>query len=590
MGDPHAVPLPASRGSLDSVRGSDSLHGRVASTSRSAAGPLDSVDEDQTAGDEAWFADGDEHEQPLAPPDEQDDSAQQPEAEEEPPVGDAVSVAVDASGDQPADPPQTPPPDEPVAYADEGTEDDERTRALEDELERTRADRDAWEEQYQGLLAKLTTMRSTVGDKLRQDADELDRREQEIADLRAANDDLSQTVETLKAELIQSHGDADALHTELEKLRARAFDSERANTDEAQQREIALRESQEDLERVRIERDEWEGEAMRERVRREELAARQGQIEMELAQAKADRETLREERDREAESAANLSAVLEEFQATKDRELQGMLGDLQDRLYETERALTTFRKRAEEAESRLHGAHNDSQKVLDLAKEVKEKNLLIGKLRHEAVILNEHLIEAMRRLKRDSGENSVDRRLVSNVLITFITTPRGDSKRFEMLQLIASILSWTDDQREKVGLQRASGALSSSSIISSGRAGARGHSRSGKGKAVEDDGVENESFSNLWIEFLLKEAGQGATAGGPGAVGSPSSSSGPTSPPLSPNGSRLDLPPLGSPPVATPPTTRRPGLSSFFSSNGGGTASSPSTSSATPSIKEEGAS
>lgn len=81
------------------------------------------------------------------------------------------------------------------------------------------------------------------------------------------------------------------------------------------------------------------------------------------------------------------------------------------------------------------------------------------------------------------------------MLITFITTPRGDSKRFEMLQLIASILSWTDDQREKVGLQRASGALSSSSVISSGRAGARGHARSGKGKAVEDEGVENEVSS-----------------------------------------------------------------------------------------------
>lgn len=146
--------------------------------------------------------------------------------------------------------------------------------------------------------------------------DELDRREQEIADLRAANDDLSQTVETLKAELIQSHADAESLHNEMEKLRSRAFDTEQASTDEAQQREIALRETQEDLERVRIERDEWEGEAMRERVRREELAARQGQIEMDLAQAKADRETLREERDREMESAANLNAVLEEFQAS----------------------------------------------------------------------------------------------------------------------------------------------------------------------------------------------------------------------------------------------------------------------------------
>ncbi|GAA5861903.1 hypothetical protein JCM3774_001345 [Rhodotorula dairenensis] len=583
MSDPHTVPLPASRGSLDSTRGSEGLPRPLASTSQSAAAdhaPLDAVDEDHAGGDEAWFADGD-GEEPAVTRIEPDTPAECDEgapAEPRP----AAAAADDASGDQQSR--DLAPEDEAIAY-DGGA--DERTLALEDELERTRADRDAWEEQYHGLLAKLTTMRNTVGDKLRQDADELDRREQEIADLRAANDDLTQTVETLKTELIQSHADSDALHTELEKLRARAFDSERANTDEAQQRELALREAQEDLERVRIERDEWEGEAMRERVRREELATRQGQIEMELAQAKADRETLREERDRETESAANLSAVLEEFQATKDRELQGMLGDLQDRLHETERALATYRKRAEEAENRLHGAHDDSQKVLDLAREVKEKNLLIGKLRHEAVILNEHLIEAMRRLKRDSGENSVDRRLVSNVLITFITTPRGDSKRFEMLQLIASILSWTDDQREKVGLQRASGALSSSSVISSGRAGARGHARSGKGKAVEEEGVENESFSNLWIEFLLKEAGQGAAGGG--AAGS-SSSSGPTSPPLSENGgSRSDLPTLGSPPLSTT-STRRPSLTSLFSSSSHGGASSVPTSSAPPSIKEEGAS
>ena len=31
------------------------------------------------------------------------------------------------------------------------------------------------------------------------------------------------------------------------------------------------------------------------------------------------------------------------------------------------------------------------------------------------------------------------RQLVSNVLITFLNTPRADTKRFEMLQLISSI-------------------------------------------------------------------------------------------------------------------------------------------------------
>ncbi|KPV75353.1 uncharacterized protein RHOBADRAFT_53339 [Rhodotorula graminis WP1] len=573
MADPHTVPLPASRGSLDQPR--PDFHHPHHST-------LADVDEGDSSADAAWFDDGtappDDDEPSAAPPDEpeHDDDARPrpPPAGESGVVGDSEPAADDEEQGH-------------AAGAAVDGQDGERIQLLEDELDRTRQDRDAWEAQYQGLLAKLTAMRNTLGDKLKQDADELDRREQEIADLRAANDDLASTLDTLKGELIQSHADADALHTEVEQLRARAFDSERASSDEAQEREVALREAQEDLERVRIERDEWEGEAMRERVRREDQGARLGVVEMELAQAKADREVLREERDREMESAANLHAVLEEFQAAKDRELQALLGDLETQLRETQTELDTYRQRASRAEAQLDAAHDDSEKVLVLSREVKEKNLLIGKLRHEAVILNEHLTEALRRLKKDSGENSVDRRLVSNVLITFLNTPRGDAKRFEMLQLISSILSWTDDQREKVGLQRSSGSLSSASVISSGRGGAgKGHARSGTGKAV-DEGVENESFSNLWIEFLLKESAQAA----PSASSPPASAKGgSTRSPTSPRADPFDLPPLGSPPLSSTTSTPRRSLSSFFSSSNGGSASpaaSAPSSTAPPSIPED---
>ena len=68
--------------------------------------------------------------------------------------------------------------------------------------------------------------------------------------------------------------------------------------------------------------------------------------------------------------------------------------------------------------------------------------------------MNEHLREALRRLHRSSSDTNVDRRLVTNVLLSFLTTPRADSKRFEMLQLLSSVLSWNDDEREKAGLQR----------------------------------------------------------------------------------------------------------------------------------------
>ena len=78
-----------------------------------------------------------------------------------------------------------------------------------------------------------------------------------------------------------------------------------------------------------------------------------------------------------------------------------------------------------------------------------------------AVIINEHLKEALRRLRRGATNTNVDRRLVTNILLTFLNTPREDTKRFEILILLASILSWSDEERMRAGLQR-TGANSAS--------------------------------------------------------------------------------------------------------------------------------
>ena len=62
----------------------------------------------------------------------------------------------------------TPPP-EPEEYIEETEE--ERIRRLEDELLRTREEKEQFEAQYRSLLGKLTNMRNTLGDKLKQDAE-----------------------------------------------------------------------------------------------------------------------------------------------------------------------------------------------------------------------------------------------------------------------------------------------------------------------------------------------------------------------------------------------------------------------------------
>lgn len=82
------------------------------------------------------------------------------------------------------------------------------------------------------------------------------------------------------------------------------------------------------------------------------------------------------------------------------------------------------------SQSRLTDSSADATRFKTLERDLKEKNVLIGKLRHEslfltsslaslpllislctvlAVIMNEHLTEALRRLRRNSSETTVDR-------------------------------------------------------------------------------------------------------------------------------------------------------------------------------------
>lgn len=78
-------------------------------------------------------------------------------------------------------------------------------------------------------------------------------------------------------------------------------------------------------------------------------------------------------------------------------------------LEELREKLQQVEKRAEAANTELKQAQTELDRLLPFEKEVKEKNLLIGKLRHEAVTLNDHLTKALRFLKRGKPEDNVDR-------------------------------------------------------------------------------------------------------------------------------------------------------------------------------------
>ncbi|KAF7360429.1 Guanylate kinase [Mycena venus] len=394
---------------------------------------------------------------------------------------------------------------------------------LQRELERTREEKETLASQYRNLLAKLTTMRTTLGNKLKQDAEELDRREVLVQQLQAQNDDLTSTVEMLKEELISTSAEAERASSELDNMRSRAFE-ESAQENLARERE--LRETQTELERCRMEKDEWERMAMQDKVLADEARSNAEMYRRDLELEREARERDAAELESEREKSENLQSVLQDFQAAKDHELRQAVKDYNSQLTQVTQSLAEYKHRALTAELQLEETQTNTSRTQELEKEVKDKTLLIEKLRHEAIIINEHLMEALRRLRRNSTDTNVDRRLVTNVLLSFLTTPRADPKRFEMLSLLASVLSWTDPEREKAGLQR---AQSSNLVPPTSFWGRSSTSTPPKNPELEKTD-ETESFSRLWVEFLLTEASAGESGSEPAQPKSNSLPGTPTSP------------------------------------------------------------
>ncbi|ELU41224.1 GRAB domain-containing protein [Rhizoctonia solani AG-1 IA] len=184
-----------------------------------------------------------------------------------------------------------------------------------------------------------------------------------------------------------------------------------------------------------------------------------------------------------------------------------------------------------------------------------------------AVIINEHLTIALRKLRSSaaSSSSSVDRELVSNILLSFLSAPRTDGTRFEMLAVLSNILGWGEVEREKAGLQR-SGGSGAITPIGTGIMPRKASSASAGGKALELDGSdETDSFSKMWVEFLLKEANQGSapptpTGAGPAVgisvLGSPRTASLSGLPSLTKSNSS----PISKPSSLASPTTPTPSI------------------------------
>jgi Lon protease-like protein len=95
--------------------------------------------------------------------------------------------------------------------------------------------------------------------------------------------------------------------------------------------------------------------------------------------------------------------------AARKQELRETVETYQTQLEDLRKQLKLAEDSAKSSQSELDTLKQDLEKALPFEKEVKEKNLLIGKLRHEAVILNDHLTKALKYIKRSKPDDTVDK-------------------------------------------------------------------------------------------------------------------------------------------------------------------------------------
>ena len=111
------------------------------------------------------------------------------------------------------------------------------------------------------------------------------------------------------------------------------------------------------------------------------------------------------------------------------------------------------------------------------------------------------------------------RQIVTNHLLHFLTLDRSDPKKFQILQLIAALLGWTDTQREQAGLQKSGSGGGNTSTSLTGSLRLPGTPMMHKAPSspslsrLETDYMDGsntpsgkESLAELWQSFLEQES------------------------------------------------------------------------------------
>lgn len=292
------------------------------------------------------------------------------------------------------------------AIKSEHTEEVSTIRA---ELEESQTAREHAEEQYQSLLGRINTIKASLGERLKADKQELGEAKGQIEELESQNESLQTRVQGLEGDVKRLEAESQESSKELSTLRNRHNLSQQNWVHEREDLTQQNKQLKDEAETAKDAMGDWEVLAMEERSLREGLTEKVRDLEEQFSAQRDSYETAVSERDSQSQSLEGLQRALQEVQEARKRELRDMVESYEEQIQSLKKLVQESDSRAMEAEDGKGSLQTELDRLTPFEKEVKEKNLLIGKLRHEAIVLNDHLTKALRFLKKAKPEDNIDR-------------------------------------------------------------------------------------------------------------------------------------------------------------------------------------
>lgn len=348
-------------------------------------------------------------------------------------------------------------------------------------------ERDDAKGQLNEFLSKISSMKAVFRN-FKATQEELEELKEEMVQLTAEKDQIAAEKAEVAASLSLLQSESGDLNSECDRL--------------SQQLTQLRREYQLKDESLLDEKYALENEVSRLSKKIHEHKANYSELELAQEETSAENknliliiEELKGQLDTKDGEIKHYQAVVEDMRGTWDAQHAQTEAELNSKKSELEKLhkdLSSMKSEAEKAQSlateksaEIEQLKLENTKITQLQEEVHSKQLIVGKLRHEAIILNEHLTKSLSMLKQqlNNTNNTIDKELISNVLLNFLQIPRGDTKKFEALLLISALLEWDDARKVQAGLSHSIGS-----------------------RSQEEGRPLRLNFVSLWTDFLEKES------------------------------------------------------------------------------------